>query len=72
MIKSELMTVKEAAEYLKISRSLMYKIVGRRQIAHYSIAGKKLVKLSDIEKYLEKSRICDIGTAIGKINFDNF
>ena len=72
MVKSELMTVKEAAEYLNISRSLMYKILEKRQLAHYSIAGKKLVKLPDIEKYLEKSRICDIGTAISKVDFDNF
>lgn len=72
MIKSELMTVKEAAEYLKISRSLMYKIVEKRQIAHYRIAGKKLVKLPDIEKYLEKSRIYDIDTALSRVNFNNF
>jgi excisionase family DNA binding protein len=72
MVKSELMTVKEAAEYLNISRSLMYKILEKRQLAHYSIAGKKLIKLPDIEKYMEKNRICDINTALSRVNFNNF
>jgi excisionase family DNA binding protein len=47
----------EAAEYLNISRSYLYKLTGSKQITHFKPHGKKIYfQKSDLNKWLFRNK----------------
>ena len=48
----------EAAEYLKMSHSTLYKLTSSRKIVHYKPLGKLIYfDVSDLDEFLRKNRI---------------
>jgi len=57
MQKSRFMTLKETADYLHCSASLLYKYTATRKIPHVKIGRKILFEISKIERYIEDNTI---------------
>jgi len=55
--KSRFMTLKETAEYLHCSPSLLYKYTATSKIPHVRLGGKILFEISKIERYIEDNTI---------------
>ncbi len=51
-----MLTVKEVAERLSISRSLAYRMIRSGEIPSYRIANCRRVSESDLEAYIERSK----------------
>ena len=57
----ELLTTTEAAAYLNISVSYLYKLTSQRLVAHFKPNGKKLVfRKEDLNKYLLRNRVSSL------------
>jgi excisionase family DNA binding protein len=55
--QKEILNVEEAAKYLGLSKSHLYKLTSRRQIPHYCPKGKKLYfKKGDLDQFLLTNR----------------
>lgn len=52
--KKEVMSAKEAAEYLSISYWLITKLAKEKKIPHARLGGKLIFRLSTLNKYLEE------------------
>lgn len=53
LLKKEVLTFKEAAQYLDLSESYLYKLTHTRSIPHYSPQGKKLYfKRKELDQWL--------------------
>lgn len=64
-----MLTVKQVAERLSISRSLAYRMIRRGEIPSYRIANCRRVSEEDLQKYLERSqaqKIVELPRAVGK------
>lgn len=56
--KIEFLTVREAAKYLQISASRIYKMTSNKEIPHYSPGGKKIYFLkNELNDWVLESRI---------------
>jgi excisionase family DNA binding protein len=56
-MNEKLLTAKEVAEYLRLSKSTIYKLTSQKLIPFIKLNnGKVLFKLSDIEAWLEKRK----------------
>ncbi len=53
----KIMTVKEVAAYLQISRAKIYMLISRNQIPHIKILRNVRVRESDLVKWLEKQTV---------------
>lgn len=54
----EILSLNEAAKFLKVSKSFIYKMTSQKLIPHYIPSGKKIFfKKSDLENWLLKNRI---------------
>ena len=54
----EILSLSEAAKFLKLSKSFMYKMTSQKLIPHFIPSGKKIYfKKSDLENWLLKNRI---------------
>ncbi len=54
----EILSLNEAAKFLKASKSFMYKMTSQKLIPHFIPGGKKIYfKKSDLENWLLKNRI---------------
>ena len=53
----KMLTVKEVAEKIGLSRSKIYQLVKQRKISHYRVAGKISFAERDIDDYLSECRI---------------
>lgn len=51
-----MLTVKQVAERLSISRSLAYRMIRNGEIPSYRIASCRRVSEQDLQKYLERSQ----------------
>lgn len=49
--------LKEAAEYLRVSKSTLYKRTMRRSIPFYRFGGKILFKPDDLDEFIKRSRM---------------
>jgi excisionase family DNA binding protein len=57
-INEEILSLNEAAKFLKSSKSFMYKMTSQKHIPHYVPSGKRIYfKKSDLEDWLLKNRI---------------
>ena len=52
-IKTPFLTAHQGAEYLNLSYTYFCQLLREKKIRHYKAGGKKLIKMSDIEEYLE-------------------
>jgi len=55
MGEDRLLTKEEAAEYMRISRATLGRIM--KEIPYIKLGRRVLFKMSDIEKYLESKRV---------------
>ena len=56
--KEEILSLSEAAEFLKSSKSFLYKLTSQKQIPHFIPGGKKIYfKKSDLENWLLQNRV---------------
>jgi excisionase family DNA binding protein len=55
--KSHLLTPDELAEYLKVSKITVYRLVETRQIPFLKVKGSLRFAECDVQKYLERNRI---------------
>jgi len=54
----EILSLNEAAKFLKLSKSFLYKMTSQKIISHYIPGGKRIYfKKSDLEDWLLKNRI---------------
>lgn len=56
-INPSLMDIEQAAQYLNISVSYIYKLVAKKGIPHVRIASKILFKQQDLDKWVEKRKV---------------
>ena len=57
MLSKDMLNPEEAALYLNVSRSYLYKMTSRRMIPHYCPNGKKLFfKRADLIEFQQKNR----------------
>lgn len=56
---SEIMTFEEALDFLKVSKSLLYKLTSGRKIRHFKTNGGRLLRFrkSDLEGYLLSTEV---------------
>lgn len=52
-----MLTVKQTAEQLGVSRSKVYQLASRRELAHYRVGGKLLFADDDVAAYLRAKRV---------------
>lgn len=56
--EKEILSLNEATEFLKLSKSFLYKMTSQKIIPHYIPGGKRIYfKKSDLEDWLLKNRI---------------
>ncbi len=56
--KDEILSLSEASEFLKLSKSCVYKLTSAKKIPHFVPGGKRIYfKKSDLEDWLLKNRI---------------
>ena len=57
----EILSLSEAAEFLKVSKSCVYKLTSAKKIPHFVPGGKKIYfKKSDLEDWILNSRVTPI------------
>lgn len=59
--KDEILSLSEASEFLKLSKSCVYKLTSAKKIPHFVPGGKRIYfKKSDLENWILNSRITPI------------
>ena len=53
IIKKRLLSVKDASEYLSISRSKLYQWLKKRKIPSVRIDGRRLLDVRDLDQFVE-------------------
>jgi len=60
-VNEEILSLSDAAEFLKASKSFLYKMTSQKQIPHYIPSGKKIYfKKSDLESWILKNRVTPV------------
>lgn len=60
-MKNKMLTISEAAEYLRVSKSTVYKMTMRREIGFYKPTGKNnYFKIKDLYEFMTRNRISSI------------
>ena len=54
--QQRLFTIKEAANRLRVSTWLLYKLIGANQLQTVSIASRRFVASEDIENFIENQK----------------
>jgi excisionase family DNA binding protein len=56
--EKEILSLSEAAKFLNVSKSCIYKITSQKQIPHYVPGGKKIYfRKEDLENWILKSKV---------------
>lgn len=53
-MSSQFLTVQEVADYLKVSRPTVYRLVKKGKIQHIKVEGSIRIKPSDLESFIER------------------
>lgn len=57
LLKKEVLNFSEAAQYLDISESHLYKLTSRKQVPHYCPQGKRLYfNRAELDRWLQQNR----------------
>ena len=51
---TDVMTIREVAEYLKLTEKTAYRLAAERKIPGFKVGGAWRFKLSDLEKWIER------------------
>jgi len=51
------LTVKEVSEVFRVSDDTIYRLLDKRDLPFYRICGCKRILLTDLEEYIQKSKI---------------
>ncbi len=63
----EVLTCEEAARYMGISKSYLYKLTMRREIPHFKPSGKVVYfNRSELEQWLQSNRVTTVDEARGQ------
>ena len=54
---SHFLTPDELADFLKVSKTTVYRLIEKRSVPFYKIGGSLRFKQSEVMEYLEKSRV---------------
>lgn len=54
--ESPLLTVEEAARYLRISRPMMYRLLQQKRIRPVKIGTRTLLDKKDLDRFIEESK----------------
>ena len=61
LLKKDVLSFKEACEYLQLSSSTLYKLTSKNQVPHFCPTGKKLYfKRAELEHWLLRNRKTEI------------
>jgi len=52
--ESNLLTLAEAADYLRCSRSKLYKCIERRELNHFKLGNRAMFRREDLDSYIER------------------
>ena len=55
--EDRVMTVTEAAEFLGFSPLTLYRLLSRREVRHYRVGKRILLRMSDVEEWLEGKKV---------------
>lgn len=53
----EILTIQQVAKYLQMSKSKVYYLIQRKEIPHIKIQRNVRVKVSELEKWLQKHEV---------------
>jgi excisionase family DNA binding protein len=68
ILSKEVITLEEAAKYLQISKSCLYKLTGGKEIPHYVPGGKKIYfRKSELDSWIFNSKV----NSISEMLFEN-
>jgi len=56
-INNNVLGIKEVAEYLKISKSTVYKFTMEHQIPHYKVGRKAYFRKEEIDQWINKGKV---------------
>lgn len=56
-MQRDILTMKEAADYLRVSRATMYKIIESGGLPAYKVNGTLRFEFSEIKAYIERNRV---------------
>lgn len=56
-MKKRLLTVKEACEYLRITRATLYQLIKKGKIQPIKIGRKTLIDQDDLDRLIEESKV---------------
>jgi len=63
----EVLTSEEAARYMGISRSHLYKLTHRQEIPHFKPTGKVIYfNRAELEQWLQNNRVATVNEALGQ------
>lgn len=61
ILKKEILSLEEAAEYLQLSKSCLYKITSSKEIQHYVPGGKKIYfRREELDSWVLNSKVRSI------------
>lgn len=60
-LSKEVLTLEEAAEYLQLSKSCLYKMTSNKEISHYVPGGKKIYfRRSELDDWVFNSKVSSV------------
>ena len=60
-LQKEILTFKEAAKFLSLSESALYKLTSKKEIPHYIPGGKKIYfKKTELDRWILESRVTPV------------
>jgi excisionase family DNA binding protein len=61
ILNKEILTLEEAAEYLVLSKSCIYKMTSNKEVPHYIPGGKKIYfKKTELDRWILESRVTPV------------
>lgn len=67
--QSEFLTIEEASEYLKVSKSCIYKLTSNKEIPYYVPGGKKIYfRKEELDNWILESRVDSSYQEESKVN----
>lgn len=57
---TNMLSVGAVAKRLAVSKSSVYELIGKGDLPHYKVGGRKVVALADLERYLDGCRVASV------------
>lgn len=56
-MEKDVLTMKEAADYLRVCRATMYKIIESGELPAYKVCGTLRFERSEVKAYMQRNRV---------------